>query len=456
MKQKVPVAKGEEIEVDIVDLAYGGDSISKYKDFTIFLPYGVPGSKVLAKIIEVKKNFASGKIIKCVKQSDIYNNPQCPYFGMCGGCDWLNIKYQKQVEYKINILNNNLSRIAGLHNIKIQQPITYQNPFYYRNRAQYKIKYENNKIKLGFFKARSHEIIAIEKCLIINDEINKTAKIIENGLNEKIKDISVYSETNKRGYLRYITIKINSKQEVLVTFVVTSKEKKSFIDYVSNKIINENKNVKGIVLNINRNEGNTVFGDREITVYGTPYIEERYNDICFLLKSASFFQINFFIYTKMVEYLAKNISNDVNLLDLYGGVGALTLPLKEKVHQITVVDNETSNIEMLKEICKKNNIKNIFPVLSDAENVIERILYERKIQEIVVDPPRKGLHPRVLHILKKSNVRNIIYISCNPTTFARDIMELKEKYFLKEVVPMDQFAHTYHIELMAKLERKRS
>lgn len=455
MKQKVPVAKGEEIETDIVDMAYGGDSIAKYRDFTVFLPYGVPGAKVVAKILEVKKNFASGRIVRVIKQSDIYNNPQCPYFGICGGCNWLNIDYKKQVEYKKKILVNLLSHIAGILNVKINPPIIYENPFHYRNRAQYKLKYENKKIKLGFFRTGSHEVVAIDNCLIINEEINKIANIIQSALNEKIRDVSLFSENSKKGYLRYITVKVNSKNESLVTFVVANKERKEIMDYVSKRLTDNIRDIKGIVLNINTNEGNLVFGEREITLYGVPFVVEGCSDIDFMLGSASFFQINFFIYKKMVEYIDENVSSGANLLDLYGGVGALTVPLKDKVNQITVVDNDRSNIVKLKEMCRKINLKKVYPVLANAENVVERIIYERKIDEAVVDPPRKGLHPKVLSVLKNSNIRNIIYISCNPSTFARDMKELKEKYYLKEVVPLDQFAHTYHIELIAKLEKKR-
>lgn len=455
MKQKVPVAKGEEIEMDIVDMAYGGNSIAKYKDFTVFLPYGVPGSKVVAKIFEVKKNFALGRIIRVIKQSNIYINPQCPYFGICGGCNWLNIDYKKQVEYKKKILVNLLSHIAGILNVKINPPIIYENPFHYRNRVQYKLKYEDRKIKLGFYKKASHEVVAVDNCLIINEEINKIAKIIQDALNEKIKDISLFGENNKSGYLRYITIKVNSKNESLVTFVVANEERKEIMNYFSKKLIDNDRNIKGIVLNINTNKGNFVFGDREITLYGAPFIIEGFSDIEFMLGSSSFFQINFFIYQKMVEYINENVSAGTNILDLYGGVGALTIPLKEKVNQITVIDNDKSNIIKLKEMCRRTNLKKVYPVLANAEDVIEKIIYERKIDEVIVDPPRKGLHPKVLFVLKNSNVRNIIYISCNPSTFARDMKELKENYLLKEVVPLDQFAHTYHIELIAKLEKKR-
>jgi len=454
MKQKVPVAKGEEIETDIVDLAYGGDSIAKYGDFTIFLPYGVPGARVCAKILDVKKNFATGRITKVIKQSQIYENPQCPYFGECGGCDWMNVRYKNQVEYKKKIITDMVSRIAGINNVFIRQPIIYENPFYYRNRAQYKIKYENKKIKIGFFRARSHEVIAIDKCMILNDKINEIADVIENSLNEDHRGFSLYSEENKKGYLRYITVKVNSRDESLVTFVVTDRDRKKFMDNVSANLIKRIEKLKGIVLNLNRDEGNAVFGKKDISLYGKPFITESFSDIDFLLGSASFFQINFFIYEKMADYVNKNVSSGVNLLDLYGGVGALTVPLKDKVRQICVVDNERSNIDKLRNLCSRDGIKNVFPVCANAEDVVEKILYEKKIDEVVVDPPRKGLHPVVLFALKNSGVRNIIYVSCNPSTFARDVKELKEKYYLKEIIPLDQFAHTYHVELMAKLERK--
>jgi 23S rRNA (uracil1939-C5)-methyltransferase len=179
------VEKGDEIETEIVDLAYGGDSVARYKGMTVFIPYGVPGSIVRAKVTEVKRSFASARITRVVKEAEIYAKPECPYFSICGGCDWLNIKYEKQKEYKVKFIRHMLENIAELPAVKINPPVAYENPYFYRNRAQYKIARDAGKILVGFYRSRSHEVIGIDKCLIVHPKINEIAQLISLKLNEK-------------------------------------------------------------------------------------------------------------------------------------------------------------------------------------------------------------------------------------------------------------------------------
>lgn len=448
------VSRGEEIEVEIRDLAYGGDSVAKYRGLTIFIPYAVPGATVRARIIDVKSNFASARITNILKESDNYAKPECPYFGICGGCDWLNIKYPLQIEYKVKFIKHMLENIAGLQSVNIKPAVTYADPFYYRNRAQYKVCRRGGSIETGFYRARSHEVINIKKCLIVRPEINIIAEIIAAGLNEKQKEVSVYSEEKQRGYLRHAAVRVNTQGDSLVTFVAADKEIKPFIHHISGMLKEKVPGLKGVVLNLNQEPGNNVFGEREKTVYGAPYIVEKAGGIEFKLDSASFFQINAGMLEKMAEFVGRNTVKGARLLDLYGGVGALTMPSHARYDRIYNVESDRRASEKLLDTAKANNIGNIEAINARAEDAIERVLNEKNIEQVIVDPPRKGLHPKITAVLKRSGIRNIIYISCNPSTFARDIKELKQNYYLKEVTPLDQFAQTYHVELMAVLELK--
>jgi 23S rRNA (uracil1939-C5)-methyltransferase len=448
------VSKGEEVEVEIQDLAYGGDSVAKFQGLTIFIPYAVPGSTVRAKIIEVKRNFASARVTNTLRESEIYTKPECPYFGICGGCDWLNIKYDSQKGYKVKFIRHMLENIAALPSIKINPIITYENPYFYRNRAQYKIARDGGKILMGFYRARSHEVIGVDKCLIVHPKINEIAGIISRMLNEKQKEVSVYSEVKQRGYLRHVAIRVNMQGDSLVTFVVADREAGSFIKEIEAELKEKIPGLKGIVLNMNQEQGNNVFGSREKTIWGSSYINEKAGGIDFKLDSASFFQVNAGMLEKMAEFVMKNTTEGARLLDLYGGVGALTMPSHARYSRIYNVESDRFASDKLRDTAKANNVENIEVINARAEDAIDRVLNEKNIDEVVVDPPRKGLHPRITAVLKRSGIRNIIYISCNPSTFARDIKELKENYYLKEVTPLDQFAQTYHVEIMAVLELK--
>jgi len=450
------VEKNDEIETEITDLAYGGDSVAKYKEMTVFIPYGVPGQTVRAKVTEVKRSFAAARLIRVVKESEIYAKPECPYFSICGGCDWQNIRYESQKEYKVKFIRHMLENISVLPSMKINPIITYENPYFYRNRAQYKIARDGGEILMGFYRARSHEVIGVDKCLIVHPKINEIAAIISRMLNEKQKEVSVYSEVKQRGYLRHVAIRVNMQGESLVTFVAADKEIEPFIREIEKELREKIAGLKGIVLNMNQEPGNNVFGDREKIIWGASYMREKAAGIDFKLDSASFFQVNASMLEKMADYVNKNTSDGARVLDLYGGVGALTLPSHKKYSRIYNVEIDRNASEKLKDTARDNKIDNLEIINAKAEDAVARILEEKPVDEIVIDPPRKGIHPAIIPVLKRSKIKKIIYISCNPSTFARDMKELKEDYFLKDVTPLDQFAQTYHVEIMSVLELKKS
>lgn len=453
-KTKPPVHTGQEIDLRIEDLAYGGDSVGRYQNFTVFVPYGIPGSVERVVITEVKKNFASGRITRNISRSGLYVEPVCEYFGKCGGCDWMNIKYSSQAEHKVKFIKFMLDKTSGLQGVNMSPLVTYQTPLYYRNRAQYKLTMEGGKIKMGFYKARSHEVIGVDKCHIMHPKVNEAAALILEVLEKNKKEISLYDEQSGRGYLRHIAVRVNRQGESLVTFVVAGKDVKPFVRAAADYLREKLTGLKGVVLNINMEPGNQIFGRTEKTVHGYSYIVEKAAGIDFELDSGSFFQVNADMLEKMAEFVSMNIKKGATVLDLYGGVGALTLPSKDKFREILVVEIDENASEKLQEMTEKNHIENVTVVNGRAEDAVDKLLDKYRIDTVVIDPPRKGIHPRIISQLKRSRVETIIYISCNPASFARDIKELKDTYYLRELVPLDQFAQTYHVEVMAKLERK--
>jgi 23S rRNA (uracil1939-C5)-methyltransferase len=453
--EKPPLSAGDEVEVTIIDVAYGGDSVGRYKDFTVFLPYGVPGAVVRAKISEVKKNFALGRITRVINESPIYSKPPCRYFGQCGGCDWMNMSYNAQTANKMKIVKFMLEKTAGLPNVLIKDIIKYENPLHYRNRAQYKITIEDGAIRLGFYRARSHNVIGVDECLLMHPKINEIASVITAALNERKKEVTIYDENTGRGCLRHVAVKVNLKGESLVTFVCADKDVKPFIQHASDAVREKITGLKGIVLNINTEPGNNVFSEKEKMIYGQTYITEHAAGMDFNLSSAAFFQVNAGMLEKMAAFVADNIKKGAAVLDLYGGVGALTLPSRNKFREIYVVEIDTSAAQRLYDMTVKEHMNNVTVVNGRAEDAVDRFMNDARITDVVIDPPRKGIHPKILAALRKSRIQNIIYISCNPASFARDVKELKDSYYVREVSPLDQFPQTYHVELMAKLEKKR-
>jgi len=449
----VNLTEGQEIMLSIEDLAYEGNGVAKHDNFTIFVPFGVPGDKVKAKITDIKKNFAVAHIKEVILKSPLHTKAMCPHFMVCGGCHWLNVIYTAQAKFKLKILNSMLEKIAKAPGVKAEKIITYKNPFFYRNRAQYKVALENDRLSIGFYKAETHEVVDIHKCYIISEKINEIIDHIKNYLIKHKADITVYDEKKEHGFLRYIAIRVNRQGESLVTFVVTDEPAKhphmaGIVKYLREK----DPAIKGIMANINRTKGNRIFDDKEAALWGESCITKKFRGIDYMLGSDTFFQINTDMLENMTGFIEKYINEGDTVVDLYGGVGTLSLPFYKKLKKLIIVEINKNSIDMLKEMIKKNGIKNTEVINADAEQVIDEVFKKNTSSTLILDPPRKGLAQGTLEAIKRHRVKHIIYISCDPATYSRDLGELKDLYNVREITALDLFPHTYHIETMSKLE----
>ncbi len=452
--EKNPVKNGDEIEADIIDLAYGGEGVAKYQGYTIFVREGLPGDRAVIKIKEAKKNYARGIIKKIIKDSEMFINPVCPHFKECGGCQWLHMKYEDQLKYKIKFITHNMETLAKIQDAPYGKIIRGRSSLYYRNRMQYKLAFKNGRIITGFYEEDSHNVVNIHKCFIANEKINEAANIITGTLNDIKKEIALYDEEKHSGYLRQLAIRANQRNELLVTFVVAGHEVKKFINYTARVIAGKMPEIKGVTVNFNTKPGNRVFGDREQVVFGEKYLAEKVKDIRFRLGSDTFFQVNTKRLFDMLEFVDRHTKKGAKVLDLYGGIGALSLPFYGKFSSISVVEVNSASVNLLNEILADNNVSNTKAILADAQTSTGLILKEQNPDTIIVDPPRKGIHEAALLAIKKSNAKTLVYISCNPVTFARDMAFLKEEFEAVEITPADLFPNTYHVEILACLKRK--
>ncbi|HDT15234.1 MAG TPA: 23S rRNA (uracil(1939)-C(5))-methyltransferase RlmD [Firmicutes bacterium] len=452
----VPVAKGDETEIEIINPAYGGGGVGRACGFTVFVRNAIPGSAVICRIEEVKKNYARGSAVKTIKESSDYTPSNCPYFGECGGCGWFNIKYEAQMRFKKGFLDRELEKNAGEEKKTASGIKECRENLYYRNRAQYKISEENGVFKMGFYRDRSHEVIDIEKCLIVDEKINETATVIKEALAAPGARPSVYDEASGKGCLRHICIRVNGAKEVLAAFVVRDESGKEKLKKTAAILREKVQGLKGVVLNINPGKGNRVFGDKETVLEGESFITENINGVDFKLASDTFFQVNEKMFKEMLGFIEKHLYEGAKVLDFYGGVGALTLPFHGMLKSITVAEINERSINMLKDIIKENRIKNAFCAGGDAADSAGELLKKENPDIIIFDPPRKGIQKDVIEEVKKAGTENIIYISCDPVTFARDIKEFREKYNVEEIVPLDMFPHTYHLETMCFMKVKKN
>ena len=445
----VPVAKGETIEAEITDLAYGGEGFSKYKNFAVFIPYGVPGEKVSALITEVKPNYSRAEKISVISASEKYVIPECPVFMKCGGCHWLHVDYAAQLFHKKKFV---------LKNLNIQEPgpgITgYENPYYYRMRAQYKLSYEKGELKCGFYEAGSHDVCDVKKCYIVRPEINSIMDSVRAALEADKKVIQFYDEKSHSGYLRHVAVRVNSSGEALLTFIVLRDELKPYLKQIALSLAAKHPELKGVTLNINTAKGNRVFGEKESAITGSDFINQEFMGINFKLKSDTFFQINTDMLSMMASFIGAHIGKGRRLLDLYGGVGALSIPFKESFSEITVLEMNREAVRSLKKTAWEAGVENFKAVEGDADKEAPALLSKYEYDAVIIDPPRKGASKGVIEALKKHPPKKIIYISCNPSTLGRDLKELAGIFEIKETGIFDLFPQTYHVETAAVLNRR--
>ena len=383
--------------VEIIKLDHQGRGIGKINNKIIFVPNTLPGEIVEIKITNEKKNYIEGQVIKYIKTSKRRIKPQCPYYELCGGCQLMHMSYEDQLKYKQEKTENIIHKYTD-NNIKINPIIKCNDIYNYRNKITLHI---HNKI--GLYKKNNNELININKCLLVDNNINNIIK--------EIKSINLEDDE--------ITIRSNNKNTLL---------------YYKNKHNNFNSvNVDNLILN------NTI-------IKGKKYNIEKLNNLKFIISPTSFFQVNtkqtIKLYNKIKELA--NINKNDNILDLYCGTGTIGLYLSNECKNVLGVEINKDAILDANNNKELNNIQNAKFIAEDAKNIIKTTKYHPDI--IIVDPPRSGLFKGMVNDLFKLNVKKLIYVSCNPITLARDLKELSKKYLIETIQPIDMFPNTYHME----------
>lgn len=450
------VEKNKEYIVEIIDTGYKGEGIAKIDDFAIFIPNAIKGEKIKIKIIKVLTSYAFGKIIEIIEPSKNRLESDCSTYKRCGGCNLRHIKYDETLKIKQNLVQSLVNKTLK-NKIKVKETIGMENPYYYRNKAQFPIgKDKENNVVMGVFANRTHEIIPIEECFIQNKEIQKLSKFILEFIKEN--DISVYDETSRKGLIRHIVTKIGIKtNEIMCIIVINGKEIPKEKE-LTMQIIKKFPNVKTIVKNINTKNTNVIMGEKNEKIYGDGYIEDKLGEYTFKISPHSFYQVNPIqaekLYSIGVE--AANINKEDVVFDLYCGIGTISLFMAKYAKKVYGVEIVEQAIKDAKENAKINNIKNTEFIAGDTQLILDDLINNKKIipNVVMVDPPRKGLDNRSVENILKIMPNRFVYISCNPATLVRDLAKLEEMYEIKSIQPVDMFPFTAHVECVCVLKLK--
>lgn len=450
------ISKNEEYEVEIIDNGYNGEGIAKINGFTVFVPNAIKGEVVKILIVKVLSSHAFGKILEIEKKSKFRQEIDCATYKRCGGCDLRHIKYEQTLKMKQNAVQALVNKTLK-NKIEVKETLGMENPFFYRNKAQYPVGVNKDRNPIiGVFANRTHEVIPIKNCLIQNPKSEAIAKFILEFIKEK--NISIYNEKTGRGFFRHIVIKVGIKtNEIMCIFVINGK-KFPYEDELVEKLKQNYPEIKTIVKNINMKNTNVILGQENINLYGNGYIEDVLGEYKFKISPLSFYQVN----PKQAEKLYNlgiemaKVSKEDTVFDLYCGIGTISLFIAKYAKKVYGVEIVEQAIKDAKQNAKINNIENVQFIAGDTKIVLEDLIYKKGIiaDIVIFDPPRKGLDNNSINNILKIKPKKIVYISCNPATLIRDLALFEKLYEVKTIIPVDMFPFTKHVECVSVLQLK--
>ena len=445
--------KNQIYEAVISDYTAEGQGVAKIEGCAVFIPNAIAGERVTVRIEKAQKTWAAGKIVEILERSPHRINRACPVAKLCGGCDFHHMGYTEETRLKAERVRSCLNRIGG-ENLEELPILSAPTCHGYRNKAQYPVSSRKGKAFAGFFRAGTHSVVENDRCLILPDQMDQVKDIVIDHMN-KFR-IPAYEETEHRGLVRHIYVRRGAvSEQVLVCLAVNGRK----LPHAA-ELIDELKKVTGftsLVLSVNTKKGNTILGDEFITLYGPGTIEDTLCGLTFRLSPRSFYQVNHHqaqrLYAAAIEQAG--ITKDDTVLDLYCGVGTITLAMASAAGKVIGVEVVEQAVEDAKENAKRNGIENAEFFCGDAgEAALALEAQGIRADVAIVDPPRKGLNADTIEALHRMRPRRIVYVSCDPATLARDVALLKERgYTLKNATAADLFPRCAHVESVVTLSK---
>ena len=444
------LAKNQEHTVTIEGYGEGGMGVARIDGRVVFVHGALRGEKCRVLILKTLKSVAFAKVLEVLEPSSERIESDCPYFPRCGGCTYRHIRYEEELRLKKQRVQDNLSRIGG-SDVTVEEILGAQDTLRYRNKAQYPVSKDG---AVGFYRARTHEVIECEHCLLVRPEADAAAA----ALREYMQSCRVagYDEKTGRGLVRHLYIRSNAAGESLVCVLVNG-DKLPKEDRLVTLLRDACPKCTGIVLGTNTKKGNVILGDRYRTLWGSDRLEDTLCGKTFRLSVPSFYQVNRVqaerLYAKAIEFAG--LTGQETVLDLYCGAGTITLALSDHAKKVLGAEIVPEAIDDARENAARNGVKNAEFFCGDASDVAKKLARENLRPDVItVDPPRKGLAADVVESIAEMQPQRVVYVSCDSATMARDVKRLADLgYTAQRACAVDMFPRADHIETVVLLSK---
>lgn len=460
MKIQHQIKQGDTFQVTIKRLGINGEGIGFHKKTIIFVPGSLPKETVLVKACTIAPKFVEADVVTVLKESKHRILPPCPVYNKCGGCQLQHLAYSEQLAFKNDIVKQALIKYKpkGYQNYLLKPTIGMSEPWHYRNKLQFQIrKDEKEKVICGLYEKNSHNLVAIEDCLVQDKSTTHVINAVVSFLSEL--KIPIYDERQNSGIIKTVMVRIGLQTGELQIVFITHSPKLPSKRLLLEKITTQLPNVVSVMQNIQNKKSSQIMGEKTVHLWGKESIEETINQVTFDLSARAFFQLNpkqtEVLYQQAIQALDPRDSDHV--IDAYCGVGTIGLALAPFVKEVRGMDVIPSAIEDAKTNAKRLQLTNTYYETGTAEALIPKWLQAGfSVDGLIVDPPRTGLDKKLLSCILANPITKIVYISCNPSTFAKDMIELSKKYRVEYLQSVDMFPQTARAEVVAKLTLKAS
>lgn len=454
---KLPVEKNQTYTMSITDIGTNGEGIGRIDGYTVFVEGALPEEVIKVLIVKTKKHFGYGKLLEILEPSPHRVTPACPVAAKCGGCQLQHLSYEGQLSFKTKKVKDHLERIGGFSGISVGYAKGMEEPWRYRNKAQFPVGGKTGEPEIGFYAKRSHRIIDTPVCMLQNKINDQIVKIIRAFLTEY--EIPLYDETIHHGLVRHILTRIGRRTGEIMVCLVVNGRKLPHCDVLVERL-HEIEGMTSIVLNVNTAQTNVILGTEVHVLWGKETIRDYIGDVQFEISPLSFYQVNP-LQTQVLYQTALDfaeLEGNETVLDLYCGIGTISLFFAQKAKHVFGVEIVPEAIADAKRNAALNGMNNADFAVGAAEDVIPRLYEEKGITAdvVVVDPPRKGCDSVLLDTIAAISPKKVVYVSCDSATLARDLAYLCPKgYTIEKVQVVDMFPHTVHVETVVLLSQQK-